>query len=78
MTDAERDEWKKKLTLVRLKQGRTLTTAIVHVEGAAEPPLEVLLLAAANWTRLVPGQAVRRPDESGKQVYWVNILTSDP
>ena len=57
-----------------VKQGRTLTTGVVHVEGAEPPPVQVLVDAVHGWRPGAAGQVVRRPDEQGKQVYWVNVL----
>lgn len=74
MTDGEMEQWKLQVEVVHRKIGRTLTTAIVHVTGAEEPPLEILLAAAGEWKTLPLGQAVRRPDEAGRQVYWVNVV----
>lgn len=74
MTDEELEVWKSRIEIVHRKEGRTLTTVIVHVSGDIEPPLDILLRAAGNWSQLPLGQAVRRPDENGRQVYWVNAV----
>lgn len=74
MTEQELTDWKSRIEVVRRKQGRSLTTAIIHVSGPAAPPDVVLFLAAGHWQQITPGQLIRRPDEDGKQVYWVNIL----
>ena len=75
MVDPElRATWGPKIEVVRLKQGRSLTTAILHVSGTEPPPPEALCAAAAGWRSDPAGQIVRRPDENGKQVWWVNIV----
>lgn len=66
-------QWKSRITLVHQKRGRSLMTSILHVEGEEEPPAAILMLAASNWEAGYGGQFVRRPDEEGKKVYWVNI-----
>lgn len=76
MNDDEVEIWKGRIEVVHRKVGRTLTTAILHVAGDEPPPPEALLLATGNWEMITPGQIARRPDEWGKQVYWVNVLNS--
>lgn len=68
------DDWKQRITTVHTKKGKTLLTTILHVDGPDEPPPAVILLAGNNWQPGAQGQFVRRPDENGKQVYWVNVL----
>ena len=67
-------DWKQRIEVVRSKRGRTLTTGVLHVDGNEPIPSEALFLALANWQGNPVGQIVRRPDENGKQVYWVNIF----
>lgn len=66
--------WQEKISIVKLKTGRSLTTAILHVEGDVEPPVEALFLTVGNWKLAAGGQVVRRPSEGGKQVYWLNAV----
>lgn len=68
------NQWRDKIEVVRLKRGRSLTTAILHVQGNVEPPVAALFLAVADWQRAAGGQVVRRPDENGKMVYWLNAV----
>lgn len=74
--EALAERWRDKIAVARLKQGRSLTTAVLHVEGDLEPPVAALFLAVGNWERAAGGQVVRRPDENGKQVYWLNAVNS--
>ena len=67
-------EWKDRITIARLKRGRSLNTAILHVAGDIEPPLEALFLAVGEWKTASAGQVVRRPNEGGMQVYWLNAV----
>lgn len=73
MDDEQINAWKSRIHVVHVKMGRTLRTAILHVEGTDDPPFEALILAANEWRGVAPGQVARRPDEAGKQVYWVNV-----
>ena len=45
---------------------------ILHVIGPDQPPVEALFWAVGDWKSASGGQVVRRPDEDGKQVYWLN------
>lgn len=74
MTPEEIEHWKSRIEIARLKIGKTLKTAILHIEGADQPPEWALFSAANEWQGPAPGQITRRPDEAGKQVYWVNVL----
>jgi hypothetical protein len=67
-------DWKARISVVRIKRGRTLTTGILHVEGVDAPSPQTLVDAVNDWRAGAVGQVVRRPDESGRQVYWVNVL----
>jgi hypothetical protein len=74
--DRSIEAWKSKIEIIRLKKGRTLTAAILRVSGNEAPPNEALVSAAAEWRGAPAGQIVRRPDEDGSQIYWVNVPTS--
>lgn len=71
-------DWRERISIVRLKKGRSLTTAILHVEGNVAPPLEALFLAVGDWKFATGGQVVRRPDENGKMVFWLNAANFQP
>lgn len=75
LTAAELARWQERITVVRRKQGRMLTTVILHVRGSEVPPIEALMAAAGDGSSVPAGQVVRRPDEEGRQVYWVNAVT---
>lgn len=68
------EQWRERIVVAHRKQGRTLTTCILHTPLDEEPPVEALCLAATGWTMAAPGQIVRRPDEAGKRVYWVSVF----
>lgn len=70
--DRDSMDWGARIEVVHRKEGRTMTTAVLHVSGAEEPPVEALV-AAVTGNSGGAGQAVRRPDENGKQVYWLNV-----
>ncbi len=77
MDPAMQSLWQPRIRVAHIKRGRSLVTAILHVDGIDTPPAEALCAAVADWKSAPAGQIVRRPDESGRQVYWINVVAGE-